>query len=266
MTGIRATPRRIEPATVRESDGIALKRVFGEWFVEARHPDLRALCGPLLEEIDRRRRAGAFDRRGGSRAVHVTMKTIGEPNAENRCVRFDECDSIGVPARLLDSGFVVQDWGGPAVHGFFAWARRCAAILAEAHGVRAPEPVIGSAWSHITPTGGGMAYHDHGGRPDDVRAAATVFYLQLEPPDAAAPESGAVSYLSSAGEEEVLARPEVGLLTSWPTHVRHRVLPYRGTIERIIIAANVNFLPCRDDADAARPADNIARDIRAQPV
>ena len=192
------------------------------------------------------------------------MKTVGEPDAENRCVQFDECDSIGVPARLLDSGFVVQDWDGPAVHGFFAWARRCAAILAEAHGVRAPEPVIGSAWSHITPTGGGMAYHDHGGRPDDVQAAATVFYLQLEPPDAAAPESGAVSYLSSVGEEEVLARPEVGLLTSWPAHVRHRVLPYRGTIERIIIAANVNFLPGRDDA--ARPADNIARDIRAQPV
>ena len=259
-----ATPRRIEPATVRESDGIALKRVFGEWFVEARHPDLSALCGPLLEEIDRRRRAGAFDRRSGSRGVHVSMKTIGEPNAENRCVQFDECDSIGVPARLLDSGFVVQDWDGPAVHGFFAWARRCAAILAEAYGVRAPEPVIGSAWSHITPTGGGMAYHDHGGRPDCVRAAATVFYLQLEPPDAAAPESGAVSYLSSVGEEEVLARPEVGLLTSWPAHVRHRVLPYRGTIERIIIAANVNFLPGRDDA--ARPADNIARDIRAQPI
>ena len=245
------------------SDGIALKRVFGEWFVEARHPDLRALCGPLLEEIDRRRRAGAFDRRGGSPAVCVTMKTVG---AGDRRVRFDECDSIGVPARLLDSGFVVQDWDGPAVHGFFAWARRCAAILAEAHGVRAPEPVIGSAWSHITPTGGGMAYHDHGGRPDDVQAAATVFYLQLEPPVAAAPESGAVSYLSSAGEEEVLARPEVGLLTSWPTHVRHRVLPYRGTIERIIIAANVNFLPCRDDADAGRSADNIAGDIRAQPV
>ena len=49
------TPRRIEPATVREWGGITLKRVFGEWFVEARHPDLRALCGPLLEEIDRRR-------------------------------------------------------------------------------------------------------------------------------------------------------------------------------------------------------------------
>jgi hypothetical protein len=250
VTGIRATPRRIEPAIVRESDGIALKRVFGEWFVEARHPDLRALCGPLLEEIDRRRRAGAFDRRGGSPAVYVTMKTVGEPNAGDRRVRFDECDSIGVPARLLDSGFVVQDWDGPAVHGFFAWARRCAAILAGAHGVRAPEPVIGSAWSHITPTGGGMAYHDHGGRPDCVRAAATVFYLQLEPPDAAAPESGAVSYLSSVGEEEVLTRPEVGLLTSWPAHVRHRVLPYRGTIERIIIAANVNFLPGRDDAAA----------------
>ena len=89
MTGIRATPRRIEPATVRESDGIALKRVFGEWFVEARHPDLRALCGPLLEEIDRRRRAGAFDRRGGSPAVGVTMKTVG---AGDRRVRFDECE------------------------------------------------------------------------------------------------------------------------------------------------------------------------------
>ena len=75
-----ATPHRA--ATVRESDGIALKRVFGERFVEARHPDLRALCRPLLEEIDRRRRAGAFDRRGRSPAVRVTMKTVGEPNAE----------------------------------------------------------------------------------------------------------------------------------------------------------------------------------------
>ena len=253
MTGIHVTPCRIEPATIRESDGIALKRAFGEWFLEARHPDLRALCGPLLEEIDRQRRAGAFDRRGGSPAVCVTVKAIGEPDTGDRRVRFDECDSIGVPARLLDSGFVVQDWGGPAVHGFFAWARHCTAILAEAHGVGAPEPVIGSAWSHITPTGGGMAYHNHGGRPIDVQAAATVFYLQLERPNAAAPESGAVSYLSSAGEEEVLARPEVGLLTVWPVHVRHRVLPYRGTTERIIIAANVNFLPCRDDAGAATP-------------
>jgi hypothetical protein len=239
VTGIRPAPRRIEPARVREWGGIALKRAFGEWFVEARHPDPGALCGPLLEEIDRRRRAGAFDRRGAR-------------------------DSTGIPARLLDSGHVVQDWRGSAIDGFFVWARRCAAVLAEAYGVATPELAIDSAWSHITPTGGGMAYHDHGGRPDCVRAAATVFYLQLEPPDAAAPESGAVSYLSSVGEEEVLARPEVGLLTSWPTHVRHRVLPYRGTIERIIIAANVNFLPGRDDA--ARPADNIARDIRAQPI
>ena len=90
-----------------------------------------------------------------------------------------------------------------------------------------------------------MAYHDHGGQPGDVRAAATVLYLQLEPADLAAPDSGAVSYLSVAGDEEVLARPQVGLLTAWPAHIRHRVLPYRGTTERIIIAANVNFRPCR---------------------
>jgi hypothetical protein len=53
-----------------------------------------------------------------------------------------------------------------------------------------------------------------------------------EPANAAAPESGAVSYLSVVGDEEVLARPEVGLLTVWLAHVRHRVLPYRGTTER----------------------------------
>src|ERR1700720_1921146 len=188
VTGTRATPRRIEPATVRESGGIALKRAFGEWFVEARRPDLGALCGPLLDEIDRRRTAGAFDGRG-------------------------ERDSTGIPARLLDSGHVVQDWRGSAVDGFFDWARRCAAVLAEAYGVATPEPAVDSAWSHITPTGGGMAYHNHGGQPDDVRAAATVFYLQLEPANVAAPESGAVSYLSVVGDEEVLARPEVGLLT-----------------------------------------------------
>ena len=218
MTGIRPMPRRIEPATVRELGGIELKRAFGEWFVEARHSKLAALCGPLLEEIDRRRTAGAFDGRDGR-------------------------DSTGIPARLLDSGHVVQNWRGSAVDGFFAWARRCAAVLAEAYGVVTPEPGIASAWSHITPTGGGMAYHNHGGEPGHVRTAATVFYLQLEPANAAAPESGAVSYLSAAGDEEVLARPEVGLLTVWPAHVRHRVLPYRGTTERIIIAANVSFLP-----------------------
>ena len=255
MTGIRTAPRRIQPATVRESDGIALKRALGEWFVEARHPELRALCGPLLEEIGRRRRGGAFDPHGGSAALAVTMKAVGGPDAGDKRVRFQECDSIGVPARLLDSGFVVQDWGGPAVEGFFAWARQCAVIFAEAHGVAAPEPEIDSAWSHITPTGGGMAYHDHGGRPGDVQTAATVLYLQLEPADAAAPESGFVSYLSVGGDEEVLARPEVGLLTVWPAHVRHRVLPYRGTTERIIIAANVNFLPYGDNVDAPKPAD-----------
>jgi hypothetical protein len=222
-------PRRIEPATVRESGGIALKRAFGEWFVEARHPDLAALCGPLLEEIDRRRRAGAFGGRGGR-------------------------DSTGIPARLLDSGHVVQHWRGPAVDGFFAWALRGTAVLAQAHGVVAPEPAIASAWSHITPTGGGMAYHHHGGQPDDVQAAATVLYLQLEPPDAAAPDSGAVAYLSNTGEEELLARPEVGVLTVWPAHVRHRALPYRGTTERIIIAANLNFRPCLEDAGVAVPA------------
>jgi len=220
LTGIRLAPRRIEAATVRELGGIALKRAFGEWFVEARHPDPGALCRPLLEEIDRRRRAGAFNKRGGR-------------------------DSTGIPARLLDSGHVVQDWGGSAVEGFFTWARRCAAVLAEVYGIATPELAIDSAWSHITSTGGGMAYHDHGGWPDDVRAAATVLYLQLEPADATAPESGAVSYLSVMGDEEVRARPEVGLLTVWPAHVRHRVLPYRGTIERIIIAANVTFLPPR---------------------
>jgi hypothetical protein len=217
LTSIHPRPGRIEPTTVREAGGIALKRAFGEWFVEARHPDPAALCGPLLEEIDRRRRAGAF-RRGGR-------------------------DSTGIPARLLDCGHVVQDWGGPAVEGFFAWARQCAVIFAEAHGVAAPEPEIDSAWSHITPTGGGMAYHDHGGRPGDVQTAATVLYLQLEPADAAAPESGFVSYLSVGGDEEVLARPEVGLLTVWPAHVRHRVLPYRGTTERIIVGANVTLRP-----------------------
>jgi hypothetical protein len=204
--------------TVRESGGIALKRAFGEWFVEARHHDLDTLCEPLLEEIDRRRQAGVFDSRGAR-------------------------DSTGIPARLLDSGHVVQHWRSPAVDGFFAWSRRGVAVLAEAHGVAAPEPVIDSAWSHITPTGGAMVYHDHGGQPGDVRAAATVLYLQLEPADLSAPDSGAVSYLSVAGDEEVLARPQVGLLTVWPTHIRHRVLPYRGTTERIIIAANVNLQP-----------------------
>jgi hypothetical protein len=218
VTGIHTTPRRIEPATVRESGGIALKRAFGEWFVEARHPELGALCGPLLEEIDRQRRAGAFDNRSGR-------------------------DSTGIPARLLDSGHVVHDWRVPAVNGFFTWACRSTAVLAEAHGVAAPEPAIASAWSHITPTAGGMAYHDHGGHPGEVRTAATVLYLQLEPADPAAPDSGAVSYLSVAGDEEVFARPQVGLLTVWPGHIRHRVLPYRGTTDRIIIAANVNFRP-----------------------
>jgi len=217
VIGIHPTPRRIEPATVQEWNGIALKRAFGEWFVEARHPDPDALCGPLLEEIDRRRRAGAFSRAGR--------------------------DSTGIPARLLDSGHVVQDWRGSAIDRFFVWARRCTTVLAEAYGVATPELTIDSAWSHITPTGGGMAYHHHGGRPDDVRTAATVLYLQLEPANAAAPESGAVAYLSVVGDEEVLARPEVGLLTVWPAHIRHRVLPYRGMSERIIIAANVNFLP-----------------------
>jgi hypothetical protein len=219
VTGIRPAPRRVEPATVREwGGGIVLKCAFGEWFVEARHPDLGALCGSMLEEIDRRRTAGAFDGRGGR-------------------------DSTGIPARLLDSGHVVQDWSGSAVDGFFTWARRCAAVLAEAYGVATPEAVIDSAWSHITPTGGGMAYHNHGGRPGDVRTAATVFYLQLEPANAAAPDSGAVSYMSVVGDEEVLSRPEVGLLTVWPAHVQHRVLPYRGKTERIIVAANVSFLP-----------------------
>src|SRR5207249_3379334 len=123
--------------------------------------------------------------------------------------------------------------------------RRGAAVVARAHGVPAPEPVIDSAWSHITPTGGAMTYHDHGGQLGDVRAAATVLYLQLEPANPTAPDSGAVSYLSVAGDEEVLARPQVGLLTAWPAHIRHRVLPYRGTTERIIIAANVNFRPYR---------------------
>jgi hypothetical protein len=218
VTGIHARPRRIEPVTVRESGGIALKRAFDEWFVEARHPDLNTLCGPLLEEIDRRRQAGVFDSRGPR-------------------------DSTGIPARLLDSGHVVQNWRGPAVDSFFDWSRRGAAVLAEAHGIAAPKPVIDSAWSHITPTGGAMVYHDHGGQHGDVRAAATVLYLQLEPADPAVPDSGAVSYLSVVGDKEVLARPQIGLLTVWPAHVRHRVLPYRGTTERIIIAANVNFWP-----------------------
>jgi hypothetical protein len=218
VIGITPGPRRIEPSTVREWGGIALKRAFGEWFVEARHPDLGDLCAPLLREIDRRRTEGAFDGSG-------------------------ERDSTGIPARLLDSGHVVQDWRVPPVDGFFAWARRCAAIIAEAYGVTSPDPTIDSAWSHITPMGGGMAYHHHGGQPGDVRAAAAVFYLQLESVNAAASESGAVSYLSVVGDEEVLAQPEVGLLTVWPAHIRHRVLPYRGTTERIIIAANVSFLP-----------------------
>ncbi len=217
MTSVRPAPLRIEPSTVRELGGIVLKRAFGEWFVEARHPDLGDLCGPLIEEINRRRLDGAFDRRRGR-------------------------DSTGIPARLLDSGHVVQDWRVSAVDAFFAWSCRCAAILAEAYGVATPTPAINSAWSHITPTGGGMAYHNHGGQPDDVQAAATVLYLQLESPNATAPDSGAVSYLSVVGDEEVLARPEVGLLTVWPAHVRHRVLPYGGTTERIIIAANVSFL------------------------
>lgn len=217
MTAVRSKPRCIEPVTVREWDGILVKRAFGEWFVEARHPDLGALCGLLLEEIARRRLAGAFDSRGGR-------------------------DSTSIPARLLDSGHVVQDWRGAAVDAFFVWARRCTAVLAEACGVASPEPAIDSAWSHITPTGGGMAYHNHGGQPDDVRAAATVLYLQLESANAGEPDSGAVSYLSVVGDEEVIARPEVGLLTVWPAHVRHRVLPYRGTTDRIIIAANVSFL------------------------
>lgn len=217
---MHVTPLRIEPTTVSESGGFALKRAFGEWFVEARHPDLGALCGPLLEEIDRQRRAGAFEARG-------------------------QQDSTGIPARLLDSGHVVQHWRASAVDGFFAWARRGAAVLARAHGVSAPELLIDSAWSHITQRGGAMAYHDHGGQPGTVRAAATVLYLQLEPADPAAPDSGAVSYLSVAGDEVILARPQVGLLTAWPAHIRHRVLPYRGTTERIIIAANVNFRSCR---------------------
>jgi hypothetical protein len=221
VIGVHPTRRRIEPATVRESGGIALKRVFGEWFVEARHAELCALCGPLIEEIERRRRAGAF-RHGGH-------------------------DSTGIAARLLDSGHVVQDWRGAAVGGFFAWACRGAGVLAQAYRITAPEPVIDSGWSHITQTGGAMAYHHHGGQPSDVQAAATVLYLQLEPADPAAPDSGAVSYLSVAGDEEVLFRPQVGLLTVWPTHIPHRVLPYRGTMERIIIAANVNFRPCPEN-------------------
>jgi hypothetical protein len=237
VTGTPPTPRRIQPATLREAGGIALKCAFGEWFVEARHPELDALCAPLLEEIDRRRRAGAFDRRSGR-------------------------DSTGIPARLLDSGHVVQDWRGPAVDGFFAWACRGAAVLADAYGVATPEPVIDSGWSHITLTGGGMAYHNHGGQPGNVQTAATVLYLQLEPAHAATPESGAVSYLSVAGDEELLARPQVGLLTVWPAHIRHRVVAYRGTTERIIIAANVNFRACLHDAGATAPAAKIAPSLR----
>ena len=78
MTGMHFTPRRIEPATVRESGGIALKRAFGEWFVEARHPDLAALCGLCL-----RRSTGGVE----------PALSRGSGGART---------STGIPARLLD--------------------------------------------------------------------------------------------------------------------------------------------------------------------
>jgi hypothetical protein len=55
------------------------------------------------------------------------------------------------------------------------------------------------------------------------------------------PESGAVSYLNTSRDRELLLHPRPGRLTVFPAHVRHRVLPYYGVTERIIIGLNLTF-------------------------
>ena len=64
--------------------------------------------------------------------------------------------------------------------------------------------------------------------------------------------------MGPGGRQEYLARPRVGLITAWPGDVPHRVLPYAGQEERIILACNVRFAPRPRELPADLPLDLAA--------
>ena len=88
-----------------------------------------------------------------------------------------------------------------------------------------------------------MDYHAHGGRPGEpIRGFACVFYVDAGSRVSSRPDSGSVSYVDAAFRRELVVRPKTGLITAFPSHVRHGVLPYHGVGERIVIGCNFTRL------------------------
>ena len=151
-------------------------------------------------------------------------------------------DADGIRARLLDSGHVVQGWPDAELRDLFAAMGEVVTVLAASLGIRDAFR-LGTGWCHRTPRGGEMDYHAHGGRPGEpIRGFACVFYVDAGTPVPGRPESGSVSYVDAAFRREILVRPKTGLITAFPSHVRHGVLPYYGRGERIVIGCNFTRL------------------------
>ena len=120
------------------------------------------------------------------------------------------------------------------------------------------------AWANVARAGQYHLVHDHAGSH-----WSGVYYAATGTPDADArfngqlelldPRSGTGMVPLHAGsfEERNMVTPEPGLKVLFPSWLRHHVLPFKGTGERISIAFNVR-LGRPEDAAPAAAADGAA--------
>jgi len=148
------------------------------------------------------------------------------------------------------SGHDLLNWPGPEIELLKKWINDAFGEIMKAEA--GPEPfncrLSVTAWANLNRHGDYNRSHIHGGNH-----WSGVYYVELGEAVADRPLSGAIEFIDPRPAVTVYdipgipqlstwtIRPEAGMMLMFPSWLRHGVLPYEGTKERLTIAFNIRI-------------------------
>jgi len=159
--------------------------------------------------------------------------------------------AVNAKGGLYESAFDFLKTDDPSVQALSAWIRDCfyqAARHANQHHWRPAEEIevdIHESWCHITRDGG---FHDTHAHPDsswsaiyyldigDMRGGTTNGVNRFYNPNHSMYVDRGTAWMQHQTSTDFYADP--GMLIIFPSWVHHSALTYRGTRDRLVIAAN----------------------------
>lgn len=141
-----------------------------------------------------------------------------------------------------------MSWGSPEIKQLGGWLNEAfGAVMEKQLGTRAFNCRLSvTAWANVNTHGSYNRHHTHANNH-----WSAVYYVDLGEPDPAIRPNGAIEFIDPRPAIDVYALPGVAGVSTWtieptpgmmlmfPSWLRHGVLPFYGTGERISIAFNL---------------------------